>query len=61
MYVTGLQALLEVSGTIPEHKALSTSQNTRMHASLALQKIYEDMSNDKEREQYRDTVNQYFR
>ena len=59
--LAGLTILLEVAGTIPEHKSLKTTDNTRMHASLVLQKVYDDLISDKEREKYREHVNTYFR
>ena len=57
---SGIQNLLEVAGTIPEHKGLPISQNSRMHASLCLSKIYDDLRSDQEREQYRNAVDAYF-
>ena len=56
----GIQKLLEVAGTVPEHKILPITENSRMHASLCLSKIYEDLMSDREREEYRDAVNKYF-
>ena len=61
MAVVGLQRLLEVAGTVPEHKTLQTSVNTRMHASLCLSKIYDDLTSDKERDLYKESVNLYFK
>ncbi|KAK2185884.1 hypothetical protein NP493_219g00021 [Ridgeia piscesae] len=56
----GIQGLLEVAGTIPEHKTLPITTNTRMHTSLCLSKIWDDLMNDKERDLYREAVNGYF-
>ena len=56
-----MNILLEVAGTIPEHKTLKTSTNTRMHTSLVLQKIYDDLVSDKERDLYRSKVNEHFK
>ena len=56
-----MSVLLEVAGTIPEHKTLKTSSNTRMHTSLVLQKVYDDLVSDKERDLYRAKVNDYFK
>ena len=41
----GLTVLLEVAGSIPEHKTLKTTTNTRMHASLVMQKVFDNLSN----------------
>jgi len=58
--LSGIQGLLEVAGTIPEHKTLPITTNTRMHTSLCLSKIWDDLMNDKERDLYREAVNGYF-
>ena len=56
----GIQNLLEVAGTIQEHKGLAITHNSRMHASLCLSKIYSDLQSDEEREKYRKAVDDYF-
>ena len=53
--------MLEVAGTVSEHDTLRTTSNSRMHASLALSKVYEDMVSDSEREQYISAVSGYFK
>ena len=56
----GIRSLLEVAGTIPEHKTIQTSEHSRMHASLCLQKIFDDLTSDKQRDLYKENVNSYF-
>lgn len=56
----GMQQLLIVAGTIPEHKTIAVSQNSRMHVSLCLSKIYEDLISDQERDLFLQAVNSYF-
>ena len=49
-----------MAGTIPEHKTISVSQNSRMHVSLCLSKIYDDLLSDQEREIFSDAAEAYF-
>jgi len=56
----GIQQLLTVAGTITEHKTLAVSQNTRMHVSLCLSKVYEDLVSDQERDLFIQATNSYF-
>lgn len=56
----GVQQLLTVAGTIPEHKTISVSANSRMHVSLCLSKIYEDLISDQERDLFTEATNAYF-
>ena len=58
--MSGITALLEVAGTVAEHDTLRTSSNSRMHASLALSKVYEDLISDKERELFVEAVSRFF-
>jgi len=57
---SGIVQLLIVAGTIPEHKTIAVSQNTRMHVSLCLSKIYEDLVSDQERDLFVQATNFYF-
>lgn len=56
----GIQQLLTVAGTIPEHKTIAVSQNSRMLVSLCLSKIYDDLISDKERDSFGDAADSYF-
>lgn len=56
----GVQQLLTVAGTIPEHKTIPVSQNSRMHVSLCLSKIHEDLVSDQERNLFLQVTNSYF-
>ena len=49
---TGLTKLLTVAGQVPELKRLPITVNTRMHSAVALSKLYDEMSNDKNRKYY---------
>ena len=57
---TGIQPLLEVAGAIVEHKSLPVTENTRMHSSLALANIYNDLIGDNDRDKYREAVEAFF-
>jgi len=59
-HLSGVQQLLTVAGTIPEHKTIPVSQNTRMHVSLCLSKVYEDLVSDQERDLFVHATNAYF-
>ncbi|XP_033646594.1 protein unc-45 homolog B-like [Asterias rubens] len=48
----GLTKLLTVAGQVPELKRLPITVNTRMHSAVALSKLYDEMSNDKNRKYY---------
>ena len=56
----GVQQLLVVAGTIPEHKSLPVSNNSRMLSSLCLSKIYDDLISDQERDAFGDAADAYF-
>lgn len=57
----GIQRVLEVAGTVREHKTLPTTENSRMHASLLLSKVWEDLFQEKDQNAYRDAVDAYFK
>jgi protein unc-45 len=56
----GIQQLLTIAGTIAEHKTISVTQNSRMHVSLCLSKIYDDLVSDQERTLFSDATEAYF-
>ena len=58
---SGLQRTLEVAGTVKEHKTLPTTENSRMHASLLLNKVWEDLYQEKDQNAYRGAVDGYFK
>jgi len=58
--LSGIQQLLTVAGTIPEHKTIPVSQNSRMHVSLCLSKIHEDLISDQERNLFLQVTNSFF-
>ncbi|ESO08016.1 hypothetical protein HELRODRAFT_110263 [Helobdella robusta] len=55
-----IQQALTVAGTVPESKVLSVSTNSRMHVSLLLSKVYEDLISDQEREKFQEAAEAYF-
>lgn len=57
---SGIQQLLTVAGTIPEHKTITVSQNSRMLVSLCLSKLYDDLVSDQERDTYSEAADAYF-
>ena len=59
-HILGIQNVLETAGTIPEHKLIPVTTNTRMHASLLLSKVWDSMSTDQEREKFRNAVDTFF-
>ncbi len=62
MYIyLGIQKVLEVAGTVSEHKTIPTSANARMHASLLLSKIWEDLYQESEQNAFQDAVDEYFK
>lgn len=60
LLVEGIQQLLTIAGTIPEHKTISVTQNSRMHVSLCLSKIYDDLISDQERDRFSEATEAYF-
>lgn len=56
----GVKNLLEVAGTVLEHKTLQITENTRMHCSLAMAKIFDDYISDKERDAFNEIADEYF-
>lgn len=57
----GLHKLMNVAGQVPELKRLRVTSNTRMHASVALDKLYEEMRSDKQRAYYQDMADKFVR
>jgi hypothetical protein len=56
----GIQQLLIVAGTIPEHKTITVTQNSRMLVSLCLSKLYDDLISDQERDTFTEATDAYF-
>uniref|UniRef100_A0A0B7B3H2 Protein unc-45 homolog B n=2 Tax=Arion vulgaris TaxID=1028688 RepID=A0A0B7B3H2_9EUPU len=57
----GVENLLIVAGTQKEFKTIPVNPESSMHASVALSKIYDDLINDKLREQFKEKCHEYFR
>ena len=57
----GVQQLLTVAGTIAENKTIPVTENSRMHVSLCLSKIYEDLFSDQERDRFTEAVEAHFK
>lgn len=60
MELGGLQKLLEISGSIPDDPIVPCTNNTRMHTTLLLSKIYDDLWGETEYEIYKKIVDDYF-
>ncbi|XP_048256515.1 protein unc-45 homolog B-like [Haliotis rufescens] len=57
----GVEKLLTVAGTVKEYHTLPVTENTRMHASVALSKIYDDLSSDQLRNTFKDQCTDFFK
>ncbi|XP_022088916.1 protein unc-45 homolog B-like [Acanthaster planci] len=55
----GLMKLLTVAGQVPELKRLPITANTRMHAAVALSKLYDEMHSEKNRKYYDELCNKF--
>ena len=57
---TGLKKILKVCGQVPELSGqLPMTENTQLIASVLLNKLYDDLSCDPERNNYRDLCEEY--
>lgn len=49
-----------MASVVPEHKTLPLTSSTHMHTSLLLQKIYDDLVSDQERDAFRQATDDFF-
>ncbi|XP_041361777.1 protein unc-45 homolog B-like [Gigantopelta aegis] len=57
----GIEQLLLVAGTLEQHKTLPITPKSKMHASVALSKIYDDLSTDQQRNTFKDKCSAYIK
>ncbi|KAK3087864.1 hypothetical protein FSP39_011661 [Pinctada imbricata] len=59
----GIEGLLAIASAISHHETctLTTTDNSKYHASVALSKIYDDLASDKERDTFRDKCSAFFK
>ncbi|CAD5124204.1 DgyrCDS12504 [Dimorphilus gyrociliatus] len=60
MELDGLQKLLEISGSIPDEPIVPCTTNTRMHTTLLMSKIYDDLWGESEFDMYKKIADDYF-
>lgn len=59
-FSTGLKKILEVAGTVPEiTDGPPLTDNTPMNCSVLLNKLYDDLKSDKERENFNKLCEEY--
>lgn len=60
VFPTGLKKILEVAGTVPEiTDGPPLTDNTPMNCSVLLNKLYDDLKSDKERENFNKLCEEY--
>ncbi|ESP02238.1 hypothetical protein LOTGIDRAFT_224978 [Lottia gigantea] len=57
----GIENLLTVAGTLKVHNTIPVTEHSRMHASVALSKVWDDTMSDREREIFKDKCSDYFK
>ncbi|XP_021343460.1 protein unc-45 homolog A-like [Mizuhopecten yessoensis] len=57
----GLEGLLAVAGAIKQHETLPVTENSKMHAAVALSNIYDDLYSDKEVDKFKSKCSEYFK
>lgn len=59
-FLIGLKKILEVAGTVPEMgDGLPLTDSTPMSCSVLLNKLYDDLKSDKERENFSKLCEEY--
>jgi len=59
--ISGLEGLLLIAGSITQMETIPVTDQSRMHASLLLNTIWEDLIGDKECLKFKDRVGEFFR
>ena len=60
--ISGIPKLLTVASYLPEYENnLKVTENTKLHAACCLSAIYDDISSDKEREEYISVCDEFIR
>ncbi|XP_033727362.1 LOW QUALITY PROTEIN: protein unc-45 homolog A-like [Pecten maximus] len=57
----GVEGLLAVAGAIKQHETLPVTENSKMHAAVALSNIYDDLYSDKESDKFKAKCSEYFK
>lgn len=61
-HFTGLKKILKVCGQVPElPDQLPLTENTQLIASVLLNKLYDDLTCDPERDNFRDICDEYIK
>ncbi|KAL4218417.1 Protein unc-45 A [Mactra antiquata] len=56
----GIEGLLLIAGAIKQHETIPVTDQSKMHASLLLTKLWEDLVGDKEMDKFRAKVSAFF-
>lgn len=56
----GIESLLIIAGAVKQLESLPVTEQSRMHASLLLTKVWEDLVGDKENDKFRAKVSEFF-
>ncbi len=60
--ISGIQKLLTVASYLPEYESnLKVTENTKLHVACCLSAIYDDISSDKERQEYISVCDKFIR
>ncbi|KAL5014688.1 hypothetical protein ScPMuIL_008958 [Solemya velum] len=57
----GIEGLLVVAGAIKHSNSLPITENSKMHASVTLSRIYDDLLSDKERDLFKEKCSAFFK
>ncbi|KAL3889632.1 hypothetical protein ACJMK2_001968 [Sinanodonta woodiana] len=57
----GIEALLLIAGAVKQHQTLQITDLSKMHASVALSKIWDDTISDKERDIFKEKCSAFFK
>ncbi|WAR16167.1 UN45B-like protein [Mya arenaria] len=55
-----IEGLLVIAGTVIQHQSIPVTEQSRMHASLLLNTIWEDLAGEKEAEKFKGKVSEFF-
>lgn len=59
--VSAIEGLLLIAGSITQLEGIPVTEQSRMHASLLLNTVWEDLIGDKEMNKFKDRVGEFFR
>ena len=58
---SGIEALLVIAGAIKQHETIPVTDQSKMHASLLLNNLWEDLLGEKESDKFKDKVSNHFK